>query len=403
MFKISRSISLIVFALLIHNVYSQSVTVKNQSNVLLKDFMVEIPVNKLPLTIGNYYVVSKEGVQLPVEIVSDINAEQIAVFSIERLQPNAILKFNFYRGQAENYPKRTYAEIAHKIGGQFVNGKYQGEFSWVKPNFIRLPGNFKDHSYFIKYEGAGWESDKVAYRFYLDQRNALDAFGKKTPGIVLPAVGVDGYDNYHKMAVWGMDDMEVGKSLGIGSIAYWDGKKAFRVEKRDSLVCCVISDGKVRSQIKTVYYGWEAANKVNLTSLITIDAGHRASHMELKIDGKLDNIATGIIKLKNTEIIVPPANDGEWTYYATFGCQSMNNDNMGLAIFYRKRQLQTLTEDELNHVIVLTPDHGYVEYYFMATWEKEWQPIQDKASFINAIDDELNCLNQKVSISINKK
>ncbi len=146
MFKISRSISLIVFALLIHNVYSQSVTVKNQSNVLLKDFMVEIPVNKLPLTIGNYYVVSKEGVQLPVEIVSDINAEQIVVFSIERLQPNAILKFNFQRGQAENYPKRTYAEIAHKIGGQFVNGKYQGEFSWVKPNFIRLPGNFKDHS-----------------------------------------------------------------------------------------------------------------------------------------------------------------------------------------------------------------------------------------------------------------
>jgi hypothetical protein len=88
-----------------------------------------------------------------------------------------------------------------------------------------LPGSFKDHSYYIKYEGAGWESDKVAYRFYLDQRNALDAFGKKTPGIILPAVGVDGYDNYHKMAVWGMDDMEVGKSLGIGSIAIGMGKK----------------------------------------------------------------------------------------------------------------------------------------------------------------------------------
>ncbi len=114
MFKISRSISLIVFALLIHNVYSQSVTVKNQSNVLLKDFMVEIPVNKLPLTIGNYYVISKEGVQLSVEIVSDINGEQIAVFSIEKLEPNVTFNSNFYRGQAENYPKRTYAEIAHK-------------------------------------------------------------------------------------------------------------------------------------------------------------------------------------------------------------------------------------------------------------------------------------------------
>jgi hypothetical protein len=357
----------------------------------------------LPLSIGNYYVVSKDGVQLPVEIASDINGEQKAIFLIETLEPKATHHFVFHCGQAESYPKRTYAEIAHKIGGQFVSGKYQGDFSWVKPNFIRLPGSFKDHSYYIKYEGAGWESDKVAYRFYLDQRNALDAFGKKTPGIILPAVGVDGYDNYHKMGVWGMDDMEVGKSLGIGSIAYWDGKKAFRVEKRDSLVSCVISDGKVRSQIKTIYYGWEnSSNKVNLTSLITIDAGHRASHMELKIDGKLDNLTTGIIKLKNTEIIVPTSNDSKWTYFATIGCQSMNNDNMGLAVFYRKKQLKFQSEDELNHVIVLTPDNGYVEYYFMATWEKEWQPIVDKTSFLNAIEDELNCLNQKVSINVRK-
>jgi hypothetical protein len=125
--------------------------------------------------------------------------------------------------------------------------------------------------------------------------------------------------------------------------------------------------------------------------------------MELKMDGKLDNLTTGIIKLKNTEIIVPTTNDSEWTYFATFGCQSMNNDNMGLAVFYRKKQLQALTEDELNHVIVLTPDNGFVEYYFMATWEKEWEPIVDKVSFLNAIEDELNCLNQKVSIKIHKK
>jgi len=75
---------------------------------------------------------------------------------------------------------------------------------------------------------------------------------------------------------------------------------------------------------------------------------------------------------------------------------------MGLAVFYRKKQLKFQSEDELNHVIVLTPDNGYVEYYFMATWEKEWQPIVDKTSFLNAIEDELNCLNQKVSINVRK-
>jgi len=405
MFKINcKTPLIIVFLLLFQQIYSQTVTVMNQSEVVLKNYMVEIPVKQLPLSIGNYYVVSNEGVQSPVEIVSDINGEQYAVFSIEKLEPNATLKLNLHRGQAENYPKRTYAEIAHKIGGQFVNGKYQGEFSWVKPNFIRLSGSFKDHSYYIKYEGAGWESDKAAYRIYLDERNALDGFGKRTPRIVLPAVGVDGYDNYHKMAVWGMDDVEVGKSLGIGSIAYWDGKKAGRVEKRDSVTSGVISDGKIRSQIKTTYYGWESsAGKVNLTSLITIDAGHRASHMELKTDGKLDNLTTGIIKTKDTEVITPQDEKGEWTYFATFGKQSMNNDNLGLAIFYRKNQLKTLAEDDLNHLIVLNPDKGSVDYYFMTAWEQEWQPVKSKQDFINAINEELNCLNQKILVRFSRK
>ena len=385
-------------------VNSQTFTVNNCSNHEMKDIVVEIPVRNLPISIGNYAVASKDGSTVPLEIVSNLKGNQLAVFPVKCLKPRSSNVFLLLKGNTDEYPKRTYAELAHKIGGQFNGNTYEGGFSWVKPNYMKLPGTFRDHAYYIKYEGPGWESDKVGYRFYLDQRNAIDVFGKKTPGIVLPGTGIDGYDSYHNMSDWGMDNMKVGKALGIGSIAFWDGQKAVRVENRDSAVCFIPTDGKIRSQVNTTYYGWDVGgNKINLKSLISIDAGSRASHMELQADKYVSNLTTGIIKNNDTELLKSDYNTGDWAYIATFGKQSLNNDNMGLAVFYKKKQLKMLTEDDLNHLVVLTPENGYVEYYFMATWELEWQPVNNITDFMNALDEELIRLNGLSYLKVSEK
>ncbi len=402
--KFSRFIFVFFLSQLLVNGVSQTITIRNNSGYQLTDYVVEIPVNELPLTPGCHSVVSKQISVAPMEVVADLKGNQKAIFPVSKLQPHSSLAFLLLKGEAAEYPKRTYAELAHKIGGKFNGNSYEGGFSWVKPNYMTVPGTFLDHAYYIKYEGPGWESDKVGYRFYLDQRNAIDAFGKKTPGIVLPAVGVDGYDSYHNMTDWGMDNMKVGKSLGIGSIAYWDGKQALRVENRDSATCFIAADGKIRSQVHTTYYGWDTGGKkINLKSLISIDAGSRASHMELLADQNIDNLTTGIIKNKDTELIHSDGIGGEWAYIATFGKQSLNNDNMGLAVFYKKKQLKTLTEDELNHLVVLQPDKGYAEYYFMVTWELEWDPVPDKNTFLKYTDEVLRKLNHPLVVKIPKK
>ena len=404
MLKFSRILvsSLLLFFFV--QVNSQTFTVNNCSNHEMKDIVVEIPVRNLPISIGNYTVASKDGSTVPLEIVSNLKGNQLAVFPVKCLKPRSSNVFLLLKGNTDEYPKRTYAELAHKIGGQFNGNTYEGGFSWVKPNYMKLPGTFRDHAYYIKYEGPGWESDKVGYRFYLDQRNAIDVFGKKTPGIVLPGTGIDGYDSYHNMSDWGMDNMKVGKALGIGSIAFWDGQKAVRVENRDSAVCFIPTDGKIRSQVNTTYYGWDVGgNKFNLKSLISIDAGSRASHMELQADKYVSNLTTGIIKNKDTELLKSDYNTGDWAYIATFGKQSLNNDNMGLAVFYKKKQLKMLTEDDLNHLVVLTPENGYVEYYFMATWELEWQPVNNITDFMNALDEELIRLNGLSYLKVSEK
>ncbi len=381
--------------------YGQTITIKNPSSKALRNYTVEISTDKLSLPFGSYKVVSETGAEVPLEMITDINGNQKAIFPVEVLPARATNVFKIKKGSADKYPKRTYAELAHKIGGKFAGSKYEGGYSWVKPNRLTVDGTFKDHAYYIKYEGPGWESDMVGFRFYLDQRNGMDVFGKKTPGIVLPFVGVDGYDNYHNMADWGMDNMRVGKALGLGSIAIWDGTKAVRVEKRDSVTCYIPADGKIRSQVMTTYYGWDAnGTKCTLQSLISIDAGNRASHMELKTDKNIANIATGIIKDSNAELILPDNPTTEWSYIATFGKQSMNNDMQGLAIFYKTKQLKKITGDELNHVIVLSPLNGYVEYYFMPTWELDWQPVKDKVTFMKCVNEMLHKLNHPLTVNL---
>lgn len=381
---------------------TKDLIIENKSSNTLVDYTVEIPVANLKLPFGNYIAILPDKSIVPVELSTDINNKEVAILPIGKLNAGERQTIKIQKGSDDSYPKRTYAELAHKIGGEFQGTKYVGVHSWVKPNKITLPGSFTDHSYYIKYEGPGWESDKVAFRFYLDNRNAIDVFGKKTTGIVLPSVGVDGFDNYHQMSPWGMDNMKVGKALGIGSIASWDGTKAVRVDKKDSTSCYIQADGKIRSQIKTIYYGWEANGvKCNLTSLISIDAGSRASRMELITDKTIPNIATGIIKSKNTELIVSNDKNNEWSYIATFGKQSLNDDMQGLAVFAKTKQIKEIASDELNHVLILTPANNYVEYYFMPTWELDNEPVKTKDDFMKCINEVLNRLNNPINIKVN--
>jgi hypothetical protein len=369
----------------------------NSSERKIVDYTAEISLSSLQsLPIGEYVATDGKTV-VPVEITTDLKGKQAAVFPVESFEPGESKTFTILSGNTPMYPKRTYAEIAHKIGGQFDGQKYTGGYSWVKPNYLRQPDNFRDHAYYIKYEGPGWESDKVGFRFYLDQRNGIDVFAKKTSGIVLPFVGVDGYDSYHLMADWGMDNMKVGNALGIGSIAFWNGEEAVRVEKNDSVICYIPKDGKIRSQVMTTYYGWDAGGtKCDLKSLISIDAGSRASRMELFVDKELDNLSTGIIKMKDTEFFTNNNKENEWSYIATFGKQSLNDDMMGLAIFFKTKQLKEITQDKLNHVVVLKPDNGYVEYYFMPTWELDWEPVVSKIDFQRCIDEVFYRLNNSI-------
>jgi rhamnogalacturonyl hydrolase YesR len=332
-----------------------------------KNFIALIGEKEIPSQY-NFNDPHRKGIVL---VLDKMNPSEVVTVSI-RYNPSGELK--------REYQKRTQAELSHKTGGKFVKREYVGgQFKNV--NYLRVPPEHKDHSWYLRYEGPGWESDKVGYRFYLDQRNATDVFGKKTSDMTLQKTGLDGFDSYHEMQPWGMDVMKVGKTLGIGSIGMLVGDSAVRVEKTDSVTCAITENGNVFSSILTKYHGWQAGkNKYNVESSISIHAGTLLTHQQIKISPNT-NLCTGIGKDKLAKTIISKGDSQHWPYIATYGKQSLNNDELGLVIFFNPKHIVDFTEDQYSHIVNLNSLDGNVEYYFAAAWALQPDGIKDEKQF----------------------
>ncbi len=391
--------------------YSESLTfsVKNTGSLARHDAEIVLDIAKLKAQAPDFndkaFVIltnTKELASQANDPDGDGNTDQIVVVADFAPTETKALTVRYAKSGAppREYPKRTQAELSHKVGGKFVNRKYDGGV-FQNVQFLRVPPEHTDHSFYIRYEGPGWESDKVGYRFYLDWRNATDIFGKKTPVLVLQNVGQDGFDSYHAMLDWGMDILKVGESLGIGSLAMWHEGKAQRVAQTDSVTCAIISNGPVQSQIQTKYFGWKVGpGSHNVVSNLSITAGSRLTKHTVEISGDPENLCTGIVKLDSTKLLSSPASSEGWAYLATYGKQSLANDNLGMAVLYRKNDLIEVTEDQFSHVVVLKPENGRLTYYFLGAWKQEPNGIENAEEFETYLSQTVAELNAPLVITM---
>jgi len=319
------------------------------------------------------------------------------VFVLDKLAASEsrrlMVRYDCKTTRARSYTKRTQTELSHKTGGEWKNRKYIGG-AFHNTDYLRVPAEHKDHSWFVRYEGPGWESDKVGYRFYLDQRNAVDVFGKKTTAMILQEVGQDGFESYHNPQPWGMDVMKVDKSLGLGSIGALADGKVTRVEKTDSVDCRVVENGPVFSSLLTRYSGWQVgSDKHDLRSRLSIHAGTRLTHELLTFTHAPAMLVTGIVKDKTAKLFTSSGDAQHWAYLATYGPQSLNSDNLGLVIFFKPADAGGFATDEYSEFVKLKVTDGNAEYYFAAAWAGEPGGIQDESQFlayINQVSAELS-------------
>ncbi|WP_037373460.1 DUF4861 family protein [Salinimicrobium xinjiangense] len=290
---------------------------------------------------------------------------------------------------------QTYAEISVKTGGQWEGREYVGG-TFENVQELTLPPEHTDHSYYIRYEGPGWENSQVGYRLYLDWRNAIDVFGKKTDTLVLPQVGQDGFDSYHEEAAWGMDILKAGKSLGIGSYGRFmnDSVAHFRNVGNTR---AQISNSEASSEVRIEYSDWATGtDTVDLTTMLTIFPEGRFTKATLDLSEPLEGLTTGIVKFENIELFQKQTEGGEWGYIATYGNQTLVNDQdkLGMALFYKTGEVKEVKEGPHDHLVIFNETAEPVTYYFLAAWEQEPGGITTKEAFMNEIDEHLNKLQE---------
>ena len=240
--------------------------------------------------------------------------------------------------EIKNMPK-TYAELSVAEGGEWVDGsrghrEYKGGTSFKNINSLQVPKEHTDHSWYIRYEGPGWENSHIGYRLYLDWRNAIDIFGKRVDTLVLPYIGQDGFDSYHEPSDWGQDILKAGKSMGIGGYGRIVSDTVVHFQKVKSTYATV-KNLPDKSTINISYEDWKSGNdSINLNAHLTIYPNDRFTKVELTPSKEISGLCTSIVKFDTIPLIKKEGKN--WAYIATYGKQTLTDPltNLGMALFY---------------------------------------------------------------------
>jgi len=292
---------------------------------------------------------------------------------------------------------KTYAEISIAEGGTWIDGKrghkeYDGGTSFKNVSELKVPDNHTDHSWYIRYEGPGWENNKIGYRLYLDWRNAIDIFGKTTDSMVLSQVGHDGFDSYHEQESWGSDILKVGKGLGIGSLGRLVNDKVMHFKEVDSTFASVENTSE-NSAVTVNYNGWKTGDdSIDLTSTLSIRPDQRYTKHTIQASKAIKGIVTGIVDHGVSYFKKESANK-KWAYIATYGEQTLVPDDLGMAIFYEVETTSEVKQGEDDYLIEFKPTTQPISFYFLGAWEQEVDGIKTQEEFLSYLDEQLALLN----------
>lgn len=296
------------------------------------------------------------------------------------------------------YPQRAQALVSPKTGGSWSGDTYNGG-TYTDVDFLDVTGHIDHDANYIRFEGPGWESDRVGHRVYLDRRNGIDIFGKKLPGMILQDIDYTNED-YSTMSAWGMDIQHVGEALGVGSVGTWQSNAAVKLSNIQSLSVRILESGPVYALLRMSYGGWQTgAGTFDVTADISITAGSRVTKKVVNVSGDISNLCAGMPKNDQAAVVAPPTTTG-WTYLATYGNQSLVPDAVGIAVLYQSADQVQLAEDTVNRLVVLSPTSRQLTYHLLAAWVQEGGGIASQQQFSSFLEATLRELDSPVEVTI---
>jgi hypothetical protein len=351
----------------------------------------------------NNFIIKSKGKALPFDLTGESDKGVNILFQSDfKSDEQKQISFSYSNKKAVLHNNRTRAYLGIKKNYSMKEGVYTGG-NFESTNHVTLPKNHFPHDALYQMEGPAWESDKVAYRFYLDERNHTDIFGKSTPKMVLDIVGKNDLlsddESYEYPLWWGQDIFKVGNSLGIGSVATFLNNKVVTVSETDSIICDIFNHNTY-STVRSDHFGWKTGNnRFNIQINYSIFPGSRLTEVIAKTDKSIENICTGLAKHDSTETLFSKDNNG-WSYVAVWGKQTICNDHLGIDLFFNSKDVIKITEDNVSQIVILKPSDNTTKYYFAAAWEKETNGIKTQRDFLMFLNGTIEVLNNPIIVDL---
>ena len=280
---------------------------------------------------------------------------------------------------------RTQFVIAVRQNGSFnAEGEYISGGGYVPVDTFDVPAEQEQDSKLAYMEGPVWESDRIGFRYYLDDRNRYDVFGKSQPALVLHSVSGD----YHALSDWGADVLKVGKSTGLGSIAIMTDEGPKFIDNVEKKKLKLLANGPFRSILRTTYEGWkpDESESVDVISDLEIRVGASWTEQRLHLKGAGDYLmTTGIVKHAAAPEFITGTEAGVFFGY-TWGSQADQGELLGMAIIIPEAfNPKAILNDQHSHLITYQLVDDRASYRFMAGWELGTVPYKEQADFEAAV------------------
>ena len=375
---------------------AQTVSVSNPLDVARTDSLVDIPTAKH----AKAWSVKIGDQVFPAQY---LNGKVRFVISLAAHQT---LRVKLLPEPAPELPRRVLVTLNIQDGGRLEGdagngGAIKGGTFHLRDHYT-VPKDHFIHDGLIGFEGIGWESDRVAYRLYLDERNVPDLFGKYGTEMIFPNVG-HGFDDYQYPRVWGGDIYKVGNALGMGGVGLLRDGKATQMGP-STVTGRVVANGPVTA-IAGVDADAMAGGRASIHATYALSAGDTLTHVDVAAKGVDSPLVAGLTVHPGDTVIPSPTSTGEWNYIAVWGQQEHDKDEVGTALFYRPASMAGEAANDGQTLYICFASKTQAHYAFAGRWVYENKDvagnhaIKDIDAFKAWLDAEVQELDHPVEIT----
>ncbi|MBR6715742.1 MAG: DUF4861 domain-containing protein [Prevotella sp.] len=379
-----------VFLLAASSMYAQE-TIQLQLTNPMKVDRADAPivVNLAEYGEINSAVVTVDGIEQPCQLDDldqDGRFDELAFVTdfSKKQKKNAII--TLYRtGEPRQYAARTYAEMVMRNGKVKEKNKHDIYLSSI--TIDKETANSNSYNV-LHHHGVAFESELIAMRIYLDQRQTIDLYGKFRKGLELKETQFYTSDEQKKQG-YGDDVLWVGNTFGLGAMRGWDGSEPTMISDFQRRTQRILAKGPVRTIVEVEDDGWKvtpSAKPVNMTIRYTLYAGHRDFDVDVTFNRQVPELqfSTGIINVKNSEEFTDK--DGLRACWGTDWPASdtlkWKRETVGLAIYmpaqYRIKEMEANKDNyayvvkaegnKIHYTLSYTSDNENFGYHSAKTW-----------------------------------